>query len=243
VPLVIFLCFFAWGSLLYYKMEEPPDDAIPVYVVAKQWMWKLEHLDGRREINQLHVPVGRDIKLVMASEDVIHSFFVPAFRVKQDIVPGRYMTLWFKPTRTGAYLLECAEYCGTDHSRMVGTIYVLSDADYGRWLRAGSVPASMATQGRQLFQHFGCSGCHGPASTVHAPDLNGVFGSLVHLQNGKTKLADEEYIHDSVIQPSKDIVAGFADKMPSFKGQISETQLLQIIAYIKSLSSPTGGQP
>ncbi len=243
LPLAMFLGIFAWAGKLYFDLYSPPADALPVYVVAKQWMWKVQHPGGQREINQLHVPRGQPVKLIMTSQDVIHSFFVPAFRVKQDVLPGRYTTLWFEATQDGRFELFCAEYCGTDHSKMRGQVVVMEPADYQQWLQEQPAQQGMAADGARRFHEFGCSGCHGANSTVHAPPLEGVFGKLVHLQSGETVLADERYIRDSVLQPRRQVVAGYAPIMPSFKGQIGEEQLAQLIAYIKSLGDQEGNQP
>jgi cytochrome c oxidase subunit 2 len=208
-----------------------------VFVVAKQWMWRLQHPDGRREINELHVARGRAVKLIMTSEDVIHSFFVPAFRVKQDVLPGRYTTLWFTATKDGEFHLFCAEYCGTDHARMGGRIVVLEPAEYARWLNAATPARSMAERGAQLFRQLGCSGCHAAAATVAAPKLEGLYGKPVPLEGGGTVIADERYLRDSILLPRKEVVAGYAPIMPSFAGAVSEDQLLDLIAYIKSLAN------
>ena len=185
-PLAIFLAMFVWAANLYYEHATPPDDAMDVYVVGKQWMWKLQHASGRREINELHVPLGRPVKLVMTSQDVIHDFFVPAFRIKQDVLPGRYTTLWFTATRHGDYHLFCAQYCGTDHSRMIGRVIVMAPAAFAEWLASGNGPPTMAAQGAALFRQYGCSGCHGANATVHAPQLEGLFGRPVQLADGST---------------------------------------------------------
>jgi cytochrome c oxidase subunit 2 len=234
-PLTIFLGIFGWGATLYAELFSPPSDALEVFVVGKQWMWELQHPEGRRELNELHVPAGQPIKLILTSEDVIHSFFVPALRIKRDAVPGRYTSIWFTPTETGQFHLFCAEFCGTDHSKMTGTVTVMEPAAYARWLGRAAVSGSMVTQGQQLFTDRGCSGCHGSNATIHAPNLEGLFGSVVHLQNGNSVIANESYIRDSILLPVKDIVAGFAPIMPSFQDQLSEQQVLELIEYIKSI--------
>ncbi len=236
-PLLIFIGLFIWGAVLYDSLYQAPDNAMPVFVVGKQWMWKLQHANGRREIDELHVPLGQPVRLVMSTEDVIHSFYVPAFRLKQDVVPGRTTTIWFTPTALGEFRLHCAEYCGTDHARMGGRIIVMRPAEFQRWLAGTRVEPSMAARGFDLFRSRGCSGCHDVRSTVHAPNLQGLFGQQVHLQDGRTLIADENYIRDSILQPKKDIVAGFAPVMPTFQGQLSEEELLALIAYVKSLKS------
>ncbi|HEX4667773.1 MAG TPA: cytochrome c oxidase subunit II [Chthoniobacterales bacterium] len=238
-PLVVSLGFFTWGAVVYYHLERPPRDSLEVQVVAKQWMWKLQHAEGKKEINELHVPLGRAVTLTMTSQDVIHSFFVPAFRVKQDVVPGKYTTEWFRPTRLGEYHLFCAEYCGTNHSRMVGRVEVMEPADYERWLTTGDVGQSLASVGRRLFREKGCSGCHEGSAVVHAPPLAGVYGKQVPLNSGEVVTADDQYIRDSILLPAKQISAGYDNVMPSFTGHISEAEIMQIIAYLKSI----GDQP
>lgn len=237
LPLVIGLGFFVWGATLYYHIERPPRDALQVQVVAKQWMWKLQHAEGKKEIDELHIPLGRDIELTMASQDVIHSFFVPAFRIKQDVVPGRYTTEWFHPTRLGEYHLFCAEYCGTNHSKMIGRVVVMEPADYQRWLTTGQTGESIVLEGRRLFHEKGCSGCHVNSSVVHAPPLEGIYGKQVPLNSGEIVTADDQYIRDSILLPGKQISAGYANLMPSFSGHISEEEIMDIIAYLKSLGN------
>lgn len=234
-PLLLFLGAFAWAAIDFAALHRPPPGAMPVFVVAKQWMWKLEHQNGRREINELHVPVGQPVRLLMASQDVIHSFYVPAFRLKADVVPGRYTSLWFTPTEPGEYRLFCAEYCGTDHAGMLGRVVVMPPAAFARWLEAGDVQSSLAAQGAALFRRHGCSGCHDAGSTVRAPDLAGLFGRPVALQDGRTVIADEAYLRDAMLLPARDVAAGYAPLMPSFAGQLSEEDVLALIAYIRSL--------
>jgi cytochrome c oxidase subunit 2 len=233
-PLVIFIALYAWAAHDYMRLYQPPADALPVYVVAKQWMWKLQHRNGRREINELHVPLGQPVLLKMTSQDAIHSFFVPAFRLKQDMLPGRYTSLWFTATRLGEYHLFCAEYCGSQHSHMTGRIVVMRPDDYARWLAAGTAQPSLAQYGYALFRQLGCSGCHDARSTVHAPLLQGLPGRTVHLQDGRTLVADDNYLRDSILLPSKDVVAGYAPVMPSFAGQVSEEDIQALIAYLRS---------
>jgi cytochrome c oxidase subunit 2 len=237
LPLLIFLAFFVWAARLYFQYERPPGQPLELYVVAKQWMWKLEHPNGRREINELHVPRGRAIKLVMTSQDVIHSFYVPAFRVKRDVVPGRFAILWFTPDRTGEYRLFCAEYCGTDHSRMDGRVVVMEPNAYARWLSAGTPQPSLVSLGQAKFRSYGCSGCHEGNTVIHAPQLEGLYGRVIPLADGRFVRVDEQYLRDSILLPARDIAAGYADDMPSFAGQVSEQDLLELIAYIKSLAT------
>ena len=236
-PLAIFFGLFAWSAHDFMTLQSPPADALPVSVVAKQWMWKLQHRDGRREINELHVPLGQPVLLTMTSEDVIHSFFVPAFRLKQDVLPGRYVRLWFCATRLGEFPLFCAEYCGSQHSRMLGRIVVMSPADYGRWLASGPAEPSRAQYGYALFRELGCSGCHDARSTVHAPLLEGLFGRTVHLQDGRAVVADEDYLRDAILVPARDVVAGFAPVMPSYAGQASEEDIEALVDWIRSTSA------
>jgi len=237
IPLLGFLGIFVWSAILYHQLRTPPADALTIDVVAKQWMWKMQHPGGQREINELHVPVNRPIELVMTSQDVIHSFFVPAFRMKQDVLPGRYTSLWFTPTQTGRYQLFCAEFCGTSHSQMRGTIIVMTPTEYSDWLAANPSQGSLAAQGEALFREYGCSGCHGASSTVHAPQLEGLFGRPVNLSNGTQVTADARYIRDSILLPARQVVAGYTPIMPSFKGQLSEEDILKLVAYIRSLAA------
>ncbi len=239
VPLLMALGLFAWAADLYFILEVPPAEALEINVVAKQWMWKVQHQEGNREINALHVPLGRTVKLTMASEDVIHSFYIPAFRVKQDVVPGRFTTEWFQPTKAGTYHLFCAEYCGTDHSKMVGTVSVLEPAAYQAWLNQGSVGDTLAESGAKLFRELGCSGCHMGSSIVRAPPLEGLYGKLVPLQDGRILRADDRYLRDCILLGPAQAVAGYDPLMPAFQGRLSEEDLVQLIAYIKSLSNRT----
>lgn len=235
--LIAFLVLFVWGASIYIWLFKTPPGDIEIYVVAKQWMWKFQHPGGQREIDTLHVPVDKTIRLVMASQDVIHSFFVPAFRVKHDVVSGTYETIWFKATKTGTYQIECTQFCGDQHATMKGYVVVMTPADYATWLTSRGVRESLAQQGEALFREYGCSGCHGANSTVHAPTLVGLYGSIVHLQDGSTVRADERYIRDSILLPKSQIVAGYPPVMPSFAGQISEDNLIKLVAYIQSLGS------
>jgi len=235
IPLGICMIFFAWGSLIYFQEARPPKGAMEVYVVGKQWMWKIEHETGQREINQLHVPVGRDVKLILSSQDVIHDFFVPAFRVKTDVLPGRFTMTWFRATKTGSYYLFCSQYCGTQHSGMIGEVIVMEPAAFQAWLSSGGGAGSLASNGQQLFQQLGCATCHRSDTQGRGPNLVGVFGKPVLLEDGRTVMADENYIRESILNPGVKIVAGFKPIMPSFQGQISEENLGALVAYIKSL--------
>jgi cytochrome c oxidase subunit 2 len=232
-PLVIFIGIFLWAATVYGSFYKRDPNAMTIYVVGKQWMWKVQHANGRREIDQLHVPLGQPVRLVLSTEDVIHSFYVPAFRIKQDAVPGRYTALSFTPTKAGEYRLHCAEYCGTDHARMGGRVFVMAPADFAQWLQQGNENPSLAAQGFDLFRRKGCSGCHEKGSSVHAPELRGVFGRAVHLSDGRTLIADEAYLRDSMLLPKRDVVAGYEPIMPSFQGQLDEGELAALIAFLK----------
>jgi len=241
VPLAIFMVIFLWGAIIYFQERTPPRGADEVYVVAKQWMWKLEHEQGQREINELHIPVGRDVKLIMTSQDVIHSFYVPAFRIKQDVLPGRYTTSWFHATKPGVYHLFCAEYCGTAHSGMIGQIVVLEPAQYQAWLSGGLTSGSLAANGETIFQQLGCPTCHRFDVQGRGPNLTGIFGKPVLLEDGRTVIADENYIRESILSPAAKIVNGFKPIMPTFQGLVSEEQLTALVAYVKSLSPGPSG--
>lgn len=242
--LLAFFGLFVWGADLYVRLSLPPTDALKIYVIAKQWMWKVEHPGGQREIDAVHLPVGRPIELVMTSEDVIHDFSVPAFRIKHDVLPGRYETLWFTADRPGTYHLFCTQFCGTDHAHMVGEVVVMSGAGYQNWLEQNGAGETLAAAGKTLFMRYGCSGCHGgngaggsqSGSTVRAPPLAGLYGSPVTLTDGRVVTADDRYIRDCILLPGTQRVASYPPVMPSFTGQISEENLLEIIAYIKSLA-------
>jgi len=234
IPLAIALVIFVWGVSVYYSYGAPPKDSLRVYGTARQWMWKFQHADGQREINELHVPVGRDVAVTLISQDVIHSFFVPAFRVKMDVLPNRYRTVWFRPTRTGTYHLFCAEYCGTAHSGMIGSVVVMEPGDYETWLASGG-EGSLGSSGEKLFRHFGCISCHRSDKGARGPDLAGLYGREVHLQDGSTVMADENYIRESILAPKAKIVAGWQPIMPVFQGQVDEEEMLELIAYIKTL--------
>lgn len=233
--LALFLFWWAGSSQLTHF--SPPKDAVEIHILAKQWMWKAKHASGAREIDTLHVPVGVPVKLIMTSEDVIHSFFVPAFRLKRDVVPGRYNETWFRATRIGTYHLFCAEYCGTDHSRMLGEVVVMSRGDFARWLAAQPQGDDLAGEGGKLFETLGCSGCHGPSGLVRAPDLAGLYGHDVPLSDGSLVKADEAYLRDSILTPRKQVVAGYDPVMPSFAGRITEEQLVPLIAFLKAPAS------
>ena len=240
IPFFIMLTFFVWGAVIYFEERTPPADATEIYVVAKQWMWKAEHMEGQREINELHVPSGQNIKLIMTSQDVIHSFFVPAFRLKQDVLPGRYTTLWFNATKPGHYHLFCAEYCGTNHSGMGGEIVVMEPQDYAQWMASGPAPALQDT-GRALFAQLGCATCHRTDVQGRGPILAGVYNQPVLLEDGRTVIADDNYVRESILNPTAKIVGGFKPVMPAFQGIVSDEQLNALVAYIKSLAQPKTG--
>lgn len=236
IPFLIFMFMFVWGSWLYFRIQRVPDNALDIYATAKQWMWKFQHPGGQREINTLHVPVGRPIRITMASEDVIHSLYFPAFRVKCDVLPNRYKEMWFQATKTGRFHIFCAEYCGTLHSGMTGWVEVMEPADYQKWL-AGGAEGSLASQGETLFQKYACSTCHTKDATGRGPVLAGVYGSNVMLNNDTTVVADENYIRESILNPQAKIVKGFTGIMPTFQGQVSEDDLLKLVAYVRSLGT------
>jgi cytochrome c oxidase subunit 2 len=237
IPLGVFMVIFVWGAVVYFKSRTPPRDATEVYVVAKQWMWKLEHSEGQREINELHVPVGRDVKLIMTSQDVIHSFFVPAFRMKQDVIPGRYTVAWFRATKPGRYHLFCTQYCGTQHSGMIGDIVVQEPAQYEAWMSGGTTGPLSAT-GEKVFAELGCVTCHRGDGQGRGPNLQGVFGKPVELADGRTVTADENYLRECILNPGAKRVKGFQPIMPTFQGLVSEEQVNALVAYVKSLAKP-----
>ncbi len=238
IPFILAMVIFGWGASLYFQIYRMPDEAMDIYVVGKQWMWKLQHMNGRREVNELHVPVGRKVKLTMTSEDVIHDFFVPAFRIKRDVLPGRYTFLWFEATQPGKYRLFCAEYCGTEHSGMIGWVYVMEPAEFQDWLGGGTGETSLAVSGERLFQRLACHTCHRADSQGRGAVLQGIYGEQVLLDNGETVIADEAYLRESILNSQARVVAGYQRPsiMPTFQGQITEDQVLQLIAYIKTLN-------
>ncbi len=247
IPFLVSMTIFVGGAYVYYNQYRLPDDGMEIYVVGKQWMWKIQHESGQREINELHVPVDTNIKLTMTTEDAIHSFFVPAFRTKMDAVPGRYTYMWFNATKPGKYQLFCAEYCGLNHSGMIGYVYVMSREDFAAW-QSGNVSGQTPTeQGRDLFENkLGCASCHAGGPQQRGAKLEGIFGHEVKLTGGGTVVADEAYIRESILNPGAKVVEGFQPIMPTFKGQVTEEQLLALIAYIKSLSgvtTPAGSSP
>lgn len=238
IPLAIVMVIFGWGALVYFEQTREPANPIEIFVTGRQWMWKCQHMNGRREINELHIPIGKPVKLTMGSEDVIHSFYVPAFRTKQDAVPGRLTTMWFDAIKTGEFHLFCAEYCGTNHSRMIGRIVAMEPADFQRWL-SGATEGAGET-GEQLFTRFACNSCHAPDNSARGPSLKGLFGKTVHLASGQAVTAEENYIRESILDPTAKVVAGYQPIMPTFKGQMTEEQLLTLLSYIKSQGASPG---
>jgi cytochrome c oxidase subunit 2 len=244
VPFGLAMIMFIGGAYVYFTIARPPRDTMDIYVVGKQWMWKFQHSTGQREINELHVPAGRKVKLIMTSEDVIHDLFFPAFRTKADVVPGRYTVQWFEATTPGTYHLFCAEYCGMNHSGMTGSVYVMEPREFDNWLSGNTGGNTPAAAGQQLYQTLGCASCHGAnGEGGRGPTLAGLFGRPTPLENGQTVNADEAYIRESILNPQAKIVAGFTPIMPTFQGQITEDQLVQLIAFIKSLPGGTGTAP
>jgi cytochrome c oxidase subunit II len=243
IPFFFMLVMFAWGTKLYFENYTPPTTGtLDIYVTGKQWMWKVQYPGGQREIDELHVPIGRPVKLILASEDVIHSFYLPAFRLKHDVVPGSYQTFWFQPTKAGRYHIFCAEYCGTNHSRMIGWVTVMDPAAYANWLSSGETVAPLAQLGEKLFEQYGCMTCHVTDAPKAAPSLNNVFGHPVALEGGGTVIADEAFLRESILNPDRKVVRGYKpDVMPAFQGQLNEDQLLQLLVYIKSLSGTNAG--
>jgi cytochrome c oxidase subunit 2 len=237
IPSLITIVIFVWGASVFFAMSRPPDDTLNVYVVGKQWMWKFQHLDGQREINELHVPLERNVKLIMTSEDVIHDVFVPAFRMKADVLPGRYTNLWFRATKPGRYHLFCAEYCGTRHSGMIGEVIVMEANEYQEWLSGGGPEGSLASAGEKLFADLACNTCHRPDSGGRGPVLNGLFGKTITTEAGEMVVVDEAYVRESILNPSAKISAGYQPIMPTFQGLVTEEGLLELIEYVKSLKT------
>ncbi len=233
IPLLIVIGLFIGGVRIFYAGSRPPANSMRIYVVGKQWMWKIQHPEGKSEIDELHVPVGVPVRLLMTSEDVIHDFSIPAFRIKRDVLPGRYTTEWFQATKTGDFHLFCAQYCGTNHSAMVGHVVVMDPADFQKWLAEGPQPPTMADAGARLFAKLNCATCH--ADPAKAPRLAGAFGSSVPLADGGSIFADEGYLRESILAPRSRMVAGYPATMPAYQGQLSESQVLELIAYLKSL--------
>ena len=241
IPLGIAMVMFVWGAKVFFDLYRPPAGAMEIFIVGKQWMWKAQHADGQREINELHVPIGRPVKLVMGSEDVIHSYYIPAFRVKADVIPGRYNSMWFTATKPGRYHLFCAEYCGTKHSGMIGWITAMEPADYQAWLAGGPATMSPVAAGEKLFSDLVCNTCHQEGPQARGPALAGLFGKTIELQGGGTVIVDESYVRESIVNQQAKIAAGYQPIMPTFQGLVTEEQLLQLIAYVRSLGEQKPG--
>jgi cytochrome c oxidase subunit II len=235
IPFGISMVIFVWSASVFFDLQRPPDEAMQVYAVGKRWMWKFQHIDGQREINELHVPVGRPVKVTMTSEDVIHDLYFPSFRVKADVIPGRYTSLWFNATKAGEYHLFCAEYCGTKHSGMIGRVVVMEPADYQAWLSGGAGEMSLAARGQRTFQDLACHTCHMGDASGRGPSLERLYGTQVKLADGRTVMADEAYLRESILNPQAKLVAGYQPLMPTFQGLVNEEALLGLIEYIKSL--------
>jgi len=237
IPLALFLVVFVWGALLYFRIFTPPANSMNIYVVGKQWMWKAEHPGGQHEINALHVPTGRPIQLTMISQDVFHSFSIPDFRVKREVIPGRYTTVWFEATTPGTYHIFCTQYCGTNHSVMIGEVTVLTPEDYQRWTQGSTSGMSLAQNGERLFASMGCNACHSGNAAARGPNLAGVYGSKLQLTNGSEVLVNEAYLRDAILNPSQHITAGYSPIMPTYQGQVSEDGLIDLVEYIKGLET------
>ncbi len=237
IPAFLAGVMFFWGSSLYFRNSRPPNASMEIFVIGKQWMWHLQHPEGPREINELHVPVGVPVKLTMTSEDVIHDFYIPAFRIKHDALPGRYSSIWFQATQTGAFHLFCAQYCGAQHAGMIGWVYVMTPPDYAQWLSGGVKGESMSVAGSRLFSLLSCNTCHLADGTGRGPVLQGFFGKTVRLQDGRVQLADEAFLREAILNANSKPLPGYQPIMPNFQGQVSEEQVLQLIAYIKSLAT------
>jgi cytochrome c oxidase subunit 2 len=237
IPLALFMVAWIWGALLYFRIYNPPTNAMNIYVVGKQWMWKAEHPGGQHEINALHVPTGRPVQLTMISQDVFHSFSIPDFRVKREVIPGRYSTVWFEATTPGTYHIFCTQYCGTKHSAMIGEVTVLSPEDYQKWTQESTSGMSLAQNGERLFASMGCNACHSGSATARGPNLAGVYGSKLQLANGSQVIVNEAYLRDAILNPSQHVTAGYAPIMPTYQGQVSEDGLIDLVEYVKGLQS------
>src|SRR6201990_2984407 len=237
IPLALFMVCFVWGALLYFRIYNPPTNAMNIYIVGKQWMWKAEHPGGQHEINALHIPVDRDVQLTMISQDVFHSFSIPAFRVKREVIPGRYSTVWFNATDPGTYHIFCTQYCGTNHSAMIGEVTVLSPDDYQKWTQESTSGMSLAQNGERLFASMGCNACHSGSAAARGPNLSGVDGSKLQITNGSQVLVNDAYLRDAILNPSQHVTAGYAPIMPTYQGQVSEDGLIDLVEYIKGMQS------
>jgi len=233
IPAGLCVVMFVWASGLFFRNSRPPAASNEIFVIGQQWMWKVQHPEGIQEIDELHVPVGVPIKLTMTSQDVIHDFGIPAFRIKKDVLPGQYTSEWFTATKTGRFHLFCDQYCGTGHSAMIGWVIVMTTTDYARWLSGGVASRSMSDVGAELYVRYGCDTCH---SRGKGPPFAGLYGSFVKLTTGQTVIVDDAYIRNYILTPSSQRVVGYAPVMPTFQGQLEEEQILQLTAYIKSLA-------
>jgi cytochrome c oxidase subunit 2 len=242
IPTMISMVMFGWGAQAFFEMRTPPAETMNVYAVGKQWMWKFQHVEGQREINELHVPVGRAVKVTITSEDVIHSLYFPSFRTKMDAIPGRYSQLWFEATKVGTYHIFCTEYCGTNHSGMIGNVVVMEPAAYQAWLSGGTMEGTLAQRGERLFTELACNTCHLDTGKGRGPSLSNIVGQPVELADGSTVTADEGYLRESIINSQAKIVKGFQPLMPAFQGLVSEDNLVALVEYVKSLS-PTATTP
>lgn len=240
VPFLISLVFFFWSGSVYLREQNPPPNAMQVSALGRRWMWKFQQPTGQWEINNLHVPVGVPVRVNLESQDVVHSLYIPAMREQEEVVPGRTTEMWFKADRIGAYRLFCSELCGADHALMAGTLYVMSRSNYQKWLESFATAPTLISRGKQLFDSLGCAGCHVNSNSVHAPPLTGVYGSVVHLSDGSSVIADQAYLRDSILLPKKRVVAGYKPVMPSFSGKISDGDLAEILAYLESLGTGNG---
>ena len=237
IPLALFLIVFVWGALLYFRIYTPPTNSMNVYIIGKQWMWKAEHPGGQHEINALHVPIGRPVQLTMISQDVFHSFSIPDFRVKREVIPGRYSTVWFQATEPGIYHLFCTQYCGTLHAGMIGEVTAMKPEDYQRWTQGSTSGMSLAQNGERLFGQMGCNACHNGQASARGPSLAGVYGARLQLADGSSITVNEAYLRNSILNPSQNVTAGYAPIMPTYQGQISEDGLIDLVEYIKSLQT------
>ncbi len=237
IPLALFLVVFVWGGLLYFRIYNPPPNAMNIYVVGKQWMWKAEHPGGQHEIDALHIPVGQPVQLTMISQDVFHSFSIPDFRVKREVIPGRYSTVWFQATDPGTYHIFCTQYCGTLHSGMIGEVTAMTPADYKKWLDQSNSGMSLAQNGERLFASMGCNACHSGNASARGPNLAGVYGSKLTLTDGSQVLVNDAYLRDAILNPSQHVTAGYSPIMPTYQGQISEDGLIDLVEFIKQLQS------
>jgi cytochrome c oxidase subunit II len=237
IPLALFMVAWIWGALLYFRIYDPPTNAMNIYVVGKQWMWKAEHEGGQHEINALHVPTGRAVQLTMISQDVFHSFSIPDFRIKREVIPGRYSTVWFEATTPGTYHIFCTQYCGTNHSAMIGQVTVLSPEDYEKWTQESTSGTSLAQNGERLFASMGCNACHSGSAAARGPNLAGVYGSKLQLTSGSQVLVNDAYLRDAILNPSQHVTAGYAPIMPTYQGQVSEDGLIDLVEYIKNMQN------